>query len=108
MLDVIYSNPAVFRISAIGNSIFSLEVKNLDAFCDSALSVICYSLSTNKFFQLYLQNIPTVLKTTQMSINRLMDKQTVVPLYNGIAFKNEEQTVDTCKNMSGFQNYYTE
>lgn len=33
-----------------------------------------------------------------------MDKQIVVPPYNGIKFKNEkEQTVETCKNMSGFQ-----
>ena len=48
-------------------------------------------------------------EATQMSINRVMDKEDVIHIYNGMIFNNEkEQNNAFCSNLEGLRDYHTE
>ena len=48
-------------------------------------------------------------EATQMSINRVMDKEDVIHIYNGMIFNNDkEQNNAFCSNLEGLRDYHTE
>ena len=48
-------------------------------------------------------------EATQMSINRVMDKEDVIHIYNGMIFNNaKEQNNAFCSNLEGLRDYHTE
>ena len=49
------------------------------------------------------------MEATQMSINRVMDKEDVIHIYNGMIFNNDkEQNNAFCSNLEGLRDYHTE
>jgi len=46
------------------------------------------------------------MKATQMSINRCMDKEDAVPIYEGILAIRKEQNNVICSNMDELRDYH--
>ena len=48
------------------------------------------------------------MEAKQMSINRGMDKEDVVQIYNGMLLSHKKGwNNDICNNMNGYRNYHT-
>ena len=49
------------------------------------------------------------MEATQTSISRVMDKEDVIHIHNGMIFNNEkEQNNAFCSNLEGLRDYHTE